>query len=162
MLFGECNNRRGPIKNFIDRLSLRELQVDDISTKFTVESTKKYLGGGIKNFSTVNTHVFCYVLCGNSVCLWKEGWKLVSTFSWEHHAKREGYKNSDFQKVLFKRVVEWIWKSLFSATKCAISQKIPKAMKKIFHTDVDLYLLKICVKFFEKVTRNKGVKDKQS
>ena len=35
-------------------------------------------------------------------------------------------------------------------------------MKKIFRTDVDLYLLKICVKFLEKVTRNKGVKDKKS
>ena len=61
MLFGECNNRRGPIKNFIDRLSLRELQVDDISTKFTVERSKKYLGGVIKNFSTVN-HT-CLLLC---------------------------------------------------------------------------------------------------
>ena len=28
--------------------------------------------------------------------------------------------------------------------------------------DVDLYLLKICVKFLEKVTGNKGVKDKKS
>ena len=34
-------------------------------------------------------------------------------------------------------------------------------MKKIFRTDVDLYLLKICVKFLEKVTRNKGVKEKK-
>ena len=32
-------------------------------------------------------------------------------------------------------------------------------MKKVFHTDVDLYLLKICAKFLEKVDRNKGVKD---
>ena len=41
MLFGEYNNRRGPITNFIDRLSLRKLQVDDMSTKFTAEITKK-------------------------------------------------------------------------------------------------------------------------
>ena len=42
MLFEECD-RSNPIKNFTDRLNLRELQVDDISTKFTAESTKKYI-----------------------------------------------------------------------------------------------------------------------
>ena len=42
MLFAECD-RRNPIKNFTDRLNLRELQVDNISAKFTAESTKKYI-----------------------------------------------------------------------------------------------------------------------
>ena len=51
MLFAECDNRRSPIKNFTDtcqvnlhwQVNLRELQVDDISAKFTAESTKKYI-----------------------------------------------------------------------------------------------------------------------
>ena len=30
-------------------------------------------------------------------------------------------------------------------------------MKKIFHTDVDLYFLKPCIKCIEKVTRNKVI-----
>ena len=42
MLFAEYD-RSSPIKNFTDRLNLRELQVDDISAKFTAESTKKYI-----------------------------------------------------------------------------------------------------------------------
>ena len=41
MLFAECD--RSPIKNFTDRLNLRELQVDDISAKFIAESTKKQI-----------------------------------------------------------------------------------------------------------------------
>ena len=41
MLFAVCD-RRSPIKNFTDRLNIRELQVDDISPKCTAESTKKY------------------------------------------------------------------------------------------------------------------------
>ena len=40
MLFAE-NDGFGLIKNFTGRLNLRELQVDDISAKFTAESTKK-------------------------------------------------------------------------------------------------------------------------
>ena len=40
MLIAECD-RSSPIKNFTDRLNLYELQVDDISAKFTAESTKK-------------------------------------------------------------------------------------------------------------------------
>ena len=31
------------MKNFTDRLNLGELQLDDISAKFTSESTKKYI-----------------------------------------------------------------------------------------------------------------------
>ena len=43
MLLAECD-RGSPIKNFTERLNnLRELQVDDISVKFTAESTKKYI-----------------------------------------------------------------------------------------------------------------------
>ena len=34
MLFVECD-RNSPIKNFTGRFNLRELQVDDISAKFT-------------------------------------------------------------------------------------------------------------------------------
>ena len=41
MLFTEYD-RGNPTKNFTDRLNLRELHVDDISAKFTAESTKKY------------------------------------------------------------------------------------------------------------------------
>ena len=70
MLFAEYD-RSSLIKNFTDRLNLRrELQVDDISAKFTAESRKKLyesgksgfkqmffqcfqceLGGAIKNFA---------------------------------------------------------------------------------------------------------------
>ena len=35
--------RSSPIKNFTDRLNLGELQVDDMSAKFTAESAKKYI-----------------------------------------------------------------------------------------------------------------------
>ena len=42
MLFTKCD-KSSPIKNFTDKLNIRELQVDDISAKFTVESTKKYI-----------------------------------------------------------------------------------------------------------------------
>ena len=42
MLFAECD-RSSQIKNFPDRLNLRELRVDDISAKFTAESTQKYI-----------------------------------------------------------------------------------------------------------------------
>ena len=35
-------------------------------------------------------------------------------------------------------------------------------MKKNFRTDVDLYLVKICAKFLEKATRNKGVEENKS
>ena len=42
MLFVE-RDRNSPIKNFTDRLNFRELQVDDISAKFTAESTNKYI-----------------------------------------------------------------------------------------------------------------------
>ena len=42
MLFAECD-RSSPIKNFTEKLNLRELQVDDISAKFTAKSTKKYI-----------------------------------------------------------------------------------------------------------------------
>ena len=40
MLFAECD-RSSPIKNFTNRLNLCELQVDDISARFTAETTKK-------------------------------------------------------------------------------------------------------------------------
>ena len=40
MLFAEYD-RSSPIKNFTDRLNLCELQVDDISAKFTAENTTK-------------------------------------------------------------------------------------------------------------------------
>ena len=59
MLFMECD-RNNPIKNFTDKLNLRELQVDDISAKFTAGK-----GGerrGVSNiFSTVN--YTCLLLC---------------------------------------------------------------------------------------------------
>ena len=42
MLFAECD-RSSPIKNFTDRLNLCDLHVDDISAKFTAESTNKYI-----------------------------------------------------------------------------------------------------------------------
>ena len=42
MLFAE-RDRSSPIKKLSDRLDLRELQVNDISTKFTAESTQKYI-----------------------------------------------------------------------------------------------------------------------
>ena len=44
MLFAECD-RSSQYKKFTDsdRLNFRELQVDDISVKFTAESTKKYI-----------------------------------------------------------------------------------------------------------------------
>ena len=42
MLFEECD-RSSPIKNFIDRLTHREVKENDISVKFTAESTKKYV-----------------------------------------------------------------------------------------------------------------------
>ena len=35
-------------------------------------------------------------------------------------------------------------------------------MKKIFSTNVNIYLLKMCGKFLEKVIRNKGVNEKKS
>ena len=38
-IFGECD-RSSPIKNFPYRLNLDELQIDDISAKFTVENAK--------------------------------------------------------------------------------------------------------------------------
>ena len=38
--FAECD--RSPIKNFTDGLNLGELQVDDISAKYTTKDTKKY------------------------------------------------------------------------------------------------------------------------
>ena len=42
MLFAEY--RRGsPIKNFIDRLNFCEFQVDNISAKFTAESTNTFI-----------------------------------------------------------------------------------------------------------------------
>ena len=40
MLFAECD-RSSPIKNFTNRLNLCELQIDDISARFTAETTKK-------------------------------------------------------------------------------------------------------------------------
>ena len=50
MLFAEYD-RSSPIKNFTDRLNLRrELQVDDISAKFTAESTKKLYESGKPGF----------------------------------------------------------------------------------------------------------------
>ena len=39
-IFAE-HDRSSPIKNYTDRLNLEELQVDDISVKFTAENTKK-------------------------------------------------------------------------------------------------------------------------
>ena len=42
MLFAECD-RSSPIKNFTDMLNLRDLHVDDISAKFTAESTNKHI-----------------------------------------------------------------------------------------------------------------------
>ena len=42
MLFAECD-RSSRIKDFTARPNLLELQIDDISTKFTAESTKKYI-----------------------------------------------------------------------------------------------------------------------
>ena len=39
-IFAEYD-RSSPIKNYTDRLNLEELQVDDISVKFTAENTKK-------------------------------------------------------------------------------------------------------------------------
>ena len=42
MLFAECD-RSSPIKNFTNRLNLCELQVDDISARFTAETTKKWV-----------------------------------------------------------------------------------------------------------------------
>ena len=42
MLFEDCE-RSSPIKNFTDKLNLRELQVDDILAKVTAESTNKYI-----------------------------------------------------------------------------------------------------------------------
>ena len=39
-IFAECD-RSSLIKNFTDRLNFGEMQVDDISTKSTAESTKK-------------------------------------------------------------------------------------------------------------------------
>ena len=36
-------DRSSSIKNITDRLNLGELQVDNISAKFTAESTKKYI-----------------------------------------------------------------------------------------------------------------------
>ena len=41
-IFVKCD-RSSSIKNFTDRLNLGELQGDDISDKFTAESTKKYI-----------------------------------------------------------------------------------------------------------------------
>ena len=68
------------------------------SAKFTAESTKNYASqvnqvlnrcffsvfsenceGVSKIFRLPITHVFCCILCDNSVLLPKEGWKLVST-----------------------------------------------------------------------------------
>ena len=42
MLFVEYD-RSSPIMNFAGSLNLRELQVDDISPKFTAETTKKFI-----------------------------------------------------------------------------------------------------------------------
>ena len=42
MLFAKCD-KSSPIKNFADKLYTLELQVNDISAKFTAESTKKYI-----------------------------------------------------------------------------------------------------------------------
>ena len=43
MLFAECDKRRSPVEYFTDMLNLCEWQVDDISAKFTAESTTKYI-----------------------------------------------------------------------------------------------------------------------
>ena len=98
MLFAEYD-RSSPIKNFTDWLNLRhELQVDDISAKLLQKVKKSYTSqvnqvlnrcffsvfsenceGVSKIFQLPITHVFCCILCDNSVLLHKEGWKLVST-----------------------------------------------------------------------------------
>ena len=56
-----------------------------------------------------------------------------------------------------------IKKSFFHYEVCHIL-KNAKAMirRKIFHADGGLFLLKICVKFLGKLTRNKRVKGKES
>ena len=36
-------DRTSPIKNITDKLNLGEVEVDDISAKFTAENTKKYI-----------------------------------------------------------------------------------------------------------------------
>lgn len=51
-------------------------------------------------------------------------------------------------------------KSIFCYKMCH-NLKIEKLRKKIFHTDVDLYLLKIFDNFFGKVTSNERVKIKK-
>ena len=54
-----------------------------------------------------------------------------------------------------------IKKSLFHYKMCHNLKKNQRLWRKIFHADADLYLLDICTKFIEKVTRNKGLKDKK-
>ena len=92
MLFAEYD-RSSPIKNFTDGLNLRrELQVDDISAKLLQKVKKSYRSqvnqvlnrcffsvfsenceGVSKIFRLPITHVFCCILCDNSVLLHKEG-----------------------------------------------------------------------------------------
>ena len=92
MLFAEYD-RSSSIKNFTDRLNLCcEWQVDNISAKFTAESTKKLYESGKSGFGQMFfsvfsenwegvskifqipiTHVFCCILCDNSVLLHLKG-----------------------------------------------------------------------------------------
>ena len=42
----------------------------------------------------------------------------------------------------------------FSATKCIMTPKIQKLSQKIFLTDIEFYLIKVCYKYLQKLTGN--------
>ena len=62
------------------------------------------------------------------------------------------------QKLYSKRVAKYLLRKLSSAIKCVMTSKVGKLGKKIFRTDVDLPLLKICATFLGKVAKEKQVR----
>ena len=129
--------------------------------KFSVFSVR--IGRGIsKLFRLPIMHVFCWVLCDNSVLLNREGWKLVSNLDSLVENIMQKRKAIKFrpQRKIYKSSRMHIKRFLFGYKMYHNLQKLQKLWRKIFPTCGDLYL-KICVKFLGNVTRNKTVKDKK-
>ena len=94
MLFGEYE-WGSPYKNFIksswiaSRWYINQVycrkckeiytsQVNQILNRCFLSASSENWEGASKIFPLSITHIFCYILCDNSVLLHKEGWKLVS------------------------------------------------------------------------------------
>ena len=123
--------------------------------KFSVFSVR--IGRGIsKLFRLPIIHVFCWVLCNNSVLLNREGWRLVSTLDSLVENIMQKRKAIKFrpQRKIHKSSRMHIKRFLFGYKMYHNLQKLQKLWRKIFPTCGDLYL-KICVKFLGNVTRNK-------